>query len=240
MPVLMRHPGAWALVVLAFISALLAIILTFVHRDSARRLYHHHFSEKPRERLLMASIGFYVALAVVRTLTHLIRSGRGPFHDVSVGGRHIHHLVWGILLLLLIGFGWLIQIGTGLQRTSLICGRIFALLYGIGAALTLDEFALWLNLRDVYWEREGRASIDALMLFGSLLLIGVFGAVSFTLSHAKPFIQRDHENNDKAVAIYSDMSKRGKRYYFREYAGGVKTFAAISACCRAGHAITRQ
>jgi hypothetical protein len=49
------------------------------------------------------------------------------------------------------------------------------LLYGAGAALTLDEFALWLNLEDVYWAREGRASIDAVILFGALLLIGVWG-----------------------------------------------------------------
>jgi hypothetical protein len=48
-------------------------------------------------------------------------------------------------------------------------------LYGIGAALTLDEFALWLNLEDVYWTRKGRQSIDATILFGSILLIGVHG-----------------------------------------------------------------
>jgi hypothetical protein len=51
-----------------------------------------------------------------------------------------------------------------------------ALLYGVGAALTLDEFALWLNLRDVYWEREGRESIRAVFLFGSLLSMGLWGA----------------------------------------------------------------
>ena len=50
--------------------------------------------------------------------------------------------------------------------------------YGIGAASTLDEFALWLNLRDVYWAREGRESIDAVILFGSFLLIGLWGGLS--------------------------------------------------------------
>lgn len=48
-------------------------------------------------------------------------------------------------------------------------------LYGVGAALTLDEFALWLNLEDVYWQRQGRASIDAVLLFGALLAIGLAG-----------------------------------------------------------------
>jgi hypothetical protein len=175
----LRHPGAWALSILAFVSLILAIAFALIRREPARELYRKHFSEKPRERMLAASIGFYITLAVVRTLTHLIREGRGPFHDVSMGGRHIHHLVWGILLLLVVGFAWLIQVGTGMQRTSINTGRLFAVLYGAGAALTLDEFALWLNLRDVYWEREGRESIDALMFFGALLLIGAFGGRFF-------------------------------------------------------------
>ena len=54
-----------------------------------------------------------------------------------------------------------------------------AILYGVGAALTLDEFALWLNLRDVYWSREGRESIDAIILFGALLAAGAWGAPLF-------------------------------------------------------------
>ena len=58
-------------------------------------------------------------------------------------------------------------------------GRLLALLFGAGAALTLDEFALWLNLEDVYWSPQGRASIDAVMLFGALLLIGIWGRQFF-------------------------------------------------------------
>jgi len=53
------------------------------------------------------------------------------------------------------------------------------MLYGIAAALTLDEFALWLNLRDVYWEREGRESIEAMAVFGGLLGLGIFGKSFF-------------------------------------------------------------
>jgi hypothetical protein len=49
------------------------------------------------------------------------------------------------------------------------------MLYGVAAALTLDEFALWLNLRDVYWEREGHESLEALGLFGSVLAVGILG-----------------------------------------------------------------
>ena len=54
--------------------------------------------------------------------------------------------------------------------------RLLCIFYGAGAALTLDEFALWLNLRDVYWAREGRASLDAVVLFSARLLVGVSGA----------------------------------------------------------------
>ena len=61
--------------------------------------------------------------------------------------------------------GGLCEIGNGADNSSIFLGRLMSILYGVGAALTLDEFALWLNLKDVYWAREGRASIDAVILF---------------------------------------------------------------------------
>jgi hypothetical protein len=108
----------------------------------------------------------------VRGITHLIRAGIGPFHNVSSGGLHIHHLVWGILLLLVVGYVWLIEAGT----TPSLLSSITAILYGVGAALTLDEFALWLNLQDVYWAGPGRESIDAVVIFAGLLSVGIWGA----------------------------------------------------------------
>jgi hypothetical protein len=96
-----------------------------------------------------------------------------------MGGRHIHHLVFGIIILLIVGYGWLCEIGNGSDNSSIFMGRLMSILYGVGAALTLDEFALWLNLRDVYWAREGRASIDAVILFGALLAAGAWGAPLF-------------------------------------------------------------
>lgn len=138
-------------------------------------IYREHFQETRRERLFLASIAFFVSYAVVRLIAHAIRAGVGPFHNLSVGQTHIHHLVWGITLLLLVGYGWLIQIGTGQGRSSLLISRCMSVLYGIGAALTLDEFALWLRLEDVYWTREGRASVDATLLFGALISAGVWG-----------------------------------------------------------------
>ncbi len=171
-PLPIQHPAAWALVIFSFLLIAVAVLLSRVRHESARVIYKKHFAEnRPRERLLYSSMGFYLSFATVRVITHAIRAGRGPFHDVAVGGRHIHHLVWGILLLLLVGYCWLWQ-PTRHPRTM---GRVLAFLYGVGAGLTLDEFALWLNLKDVYWEREGRSSIDAVLLFSSLLAIGIFG-----------------------------------------------------------------
>jgi len=97
--------------------------------------------------------------------------------NVSVGGTHIHHLVWGILLLLI--FGW---IGVAVVPDS-PWGEISAVMFGIGAGLTLDEFALWLNLKDVYWSKEGRRSIDAVIVAAALsgmLLIGLRSWIDVT------------------------------------------------------------
>jgi hypothetical protein len=139
------------------------------------RLYQFHFKSERRERLFLASLGFLVTFGVVRSITHLIKAGVGPFHNVSTGGLHIHHLVWGIFLLLLVGYVWLIQEGTGQSRFPSWFSRATAFAYGIGAALTLDEFALWLNLQDVYWAGKGRESVDAVLIFAAFLSVGIWG-----------------------------------------------------------------
>lgn len=112
---------------------------------------------------------FVVTFVVTRLITRMIRAGRGPFRDTTVGGVHVHHQVYGIFLLL----------GTGALEFTYNPGRpweqILSAAFGIGAALTLDEFALWLRLDDVYWGAEGRRSVDAVLLatvVGLLLLLG--------------------------------------------------------------------
>ncbi len=144
-------------------------------RRPVRVLYRRHFEDRRRERLFLSSLSFFLTFGLVRAITHAIRAGVGPFHDVSVGGTHVHHLVWGILLILGVGYVWLVQAGTGLGSGAKWGSNLTAILYGVGAALTLDEFALWLRLRDVYWTRQGRESIDAVVLFGALLSVGVWG-----------------------------------------------------------------
>ncbi len=136
-----------------------------------KRLYQFHFRNERRERLFLASVAFLITFGVVRGITLMIRAGIGPVHNVSAGGLHIHHLVWGILLLIVVAYVWLLEVGVG----SSWIASLTAIAFGVGAALTLDEFALWLNLSDVYWERQGRESIDAVLIFGGLLSAGVWG-----------------------------------------------------------------
>jgi hypothetical protein len=128
-----------------------------------------------RERLFIGSIAFLVTAVLIRLLTLAIRFNLGPFHNVSVGGTHVHHLVWGILLLLVVGYLSLIELGTG-DPAEHLASRLTAVAFGIGAALTLDEFALWLNLKDVYWERQGKESIEAILIFLGVLSVGLWGA----------------------------------------------------------------
>ena len=139
--------------------------------SALRRLYHFHFRNERRERLFLASLAFLLTFGIVRGLTAMIRAGVGPFHNVSAGGVHVHHLVWGIFLLIAVAYVWLLEVGVGSSWVA----SLTAIAFGIGAALTLDEFALWLNLSDVYWERQGRESIDAVLIFAGLLSAGVWG-----------------------------------------------------------------
>jgi hypothetical protein len=151
-------------------------------KDPALRLlrrlqaaYRASFRDHRRERLFLASLGFFVSFGVTRLVTYGGRNEWLPALRIHFRDTHVHHLVWGILLLLAVGYGWILLAGRDGQGTPHSAGRWFSLLYGIGAALTLDEFALWLNLRDVYWEKEGRASIDAVALFGGLISVGLWG-----------------------------------------------------------------
>jgi hypothetical protein len=142
-------------------------------------VYRRHFGGPRRERLFLSSLGFFMSFSVARTIAYSIYKEVGPLRSVYIAGTHVHHLVFGILLLLIVGYLWLVQVGTGMNSASRWPSRITAVLYGVGAALTLDEFALWLNLADVYWTGEGRESVDAIVLFGALLSVGLWGAPFF-------------------------------------------------------------
>jgi len=174
----MHVPGS--LILLSFIGVLTVLILLLLHLTKLGLLIHQRIPDRPHRRLFLASVSFFLTFVGVRLLVASITHHAGPFGWVEVGGRHIHHLVWGILLLLITGYAELAEVGTGDGSVAIFLSRLLALAYGIGAALTLDEFALWLNLdAAAYWSRQGRESIDAVVLFGALLAMGTWGAPLF-------------------------------------------------------------
>jgi hypothetical protein len=168
-----------AVVLFLILVVMMAVLLALLHRTRLGSLVHEHIADRPRRRLFLASISFFLTFAIVRGMVYCIRHQIPPFHYILMNGTHIHHLVIGILILLAVGYGWLCEFGTGSVTSSIFASRLMSLLYGVGSALTLDEFALWLNLKDVYFVRQGRSSIDAVFLFGSLLAIGGWGAPLF-------------------------------------------------------------
>jgi hypothetical protein len=138
-------------------------------------LYARHFSDPRRERAFLSAVGFTAAFATARGITHAIRAGVGPFNNISEGGRHIHHSTFGIFGLLGLGYLWTYRLAIGPDPGRRWPSRVSASLYGVASALTLDEFALWLDLHDDYWDKQGRKSIDAVAIFGGLLTMGVAG-----------------------------------------------------------------
>jgi hypothetical protein len=173
-------PGTGALLLLAFASLVVVVLLVLLQLTRLGFLVRTTIPDRPRRRMFIASVSFFFTFAGVRLLVHRIANHEGHFGWVMVRGLHIHHLVWGILILLLVGYGWLLDLGRSHSPLSIFWSRLMAVSYGVGAALTLDEFALWLNLEpDAYWSSSGRLSIDAIVFFGSLLCVGAWGAPFF-------------------------------------------------------------
>jgi hypothetical protein len=177
-------PGTGALLLLGFASLVVVVLLVLLQLTRLGFIVRSTIPDRPRQRMFLASVAFLISFAGVRLLVHLIVENRGPFGWVVVKGHHIHHLVWGILILLVVGYGWLLDVGRSHSPISIFLSRLMCLCYGVGAALTLDEFALWLNLEpNDYWSRQGRLSVDAVILFGSILAVGAWGAPFFRGLH---------------------------------------------------------
>jgi hypothetical protein len=172
--------GDGALLLLAFVGLVVIVLLVLLQLTRLGFLVRSTIPDRPRQRMFLASVSFLLTFVGVRALVYRIATHEGMFQWVVVRGTHIHHLVWGILILLLVGYGWLADLGRSHTPISIFFGRLMAVSYGAGAALTLDEFALWLNLSpDAYWSRQGRISIDAVILFGAWLGVGAWGSPFF-------------------------------------------------------------
>ncbi len=145
--------------------------------DPAHRTVAEHYRRQirgtGREARFLIALSFLVTFGIVRFITYAIRYHWLPFlHDnVTKSGLHIHHFVYGIILLLIVGY---FALAFPEQRGKRL--MLFSLLYGIAAALTLDEFAIWLNLEDVYWAKQGRESLDAAAIVATFFLIAGTGA----------------------------------------------------------------
>jgi hypothetical protein len=165
---------------LAFTGLVVIVLLVLLQLTRLGYLIRTSIPDRPRRRMFIASCGFLITFIGVRILVHRIVNHQGHFEWVVVRGHHIHHLVWGILILLFVGYGWLLDLGRSHSPLSIFFSRLMAVCYGVGAALTLDEFAIWLDLEpDAYWSAEGRLSIDAIILFGGILAVGAGGAPFF-------------------------------------------------------------
>src|SRR5580700_6744092 len=134
--------------------------------------HHYRRLNLGRRVALRALAAFLVTFGVLRLITAILHYDLwpgGPFHYViTKGGLHIHHLFWGILLLMATGFA---ALATRDPRWHL---RI-ALVFGIALGLTLDEFALWLRLADVYWSPDGVESLKAAAVVAAFLAVYGFG-----------------------------------------------------------------
>jgi hypothetical protein len=148
------------------------IVATFVSN------FWSNLEDHNEQAIFLVLIGFVGSFAFIRMSTRIIRSESvswWPGNIESETGVHLHHLVFGIVTMMVAGtLGFLSDGGSPFTE---IC----ALLFGVGVGLTIDEFALWVHLEDVYWEREGRSSIDATVIAGSLMLLMVLGVSPVTI-----------------------------------------------------------
>lgn len=131
---------------------------------------------------LIILVCFLITYGIIRTITHLQKAGLIPNQQ---GPLHIHHMVPGIMLLLISGYSGLSYWHKESVR------NLMSILFGIGAALTIDEFALWLFLKDVYWAKQGRDSVDAVIFVAVLLIIGY----AISTIHGHRFIKKLFKRN---------------------------------------------
>jgi hypothetical protein len=148
--------------------------------DDIARAYDREIQLPGKELAFLILVSFLLSFGFIRGSAHMIRAQVSwwPGNVETKGGTHIHHMVWGILLMMIFGY-----VGIAIADSTPWI-EIAAILFGIGMGLTLDEFALWLNLKDVYWSAKGRQSIDAVIIAATLVGITILG-VQFLVEVAK-------------------------------------------------------
>lgn len=140
--------------------------------------------------LLLALTAFVVTFAVTRVITRLIRAGKGPFRNIETGSVHIHHVVPGIILTVIGGFCAV----AGGQRG--VGAAAAAVIFGLGAGLVMDEFALILHLDDVYWTEDGRKSVEVVVVTAALVGLLLLGFAPFGVNDLN-----DDETQNRATVL---------------------------------------
>ncbi len=134
-------------------------------------------SEPGRGTAFLVLVVFLLTFLFIRTSARLIRDPNVTWWpgNVEAGGVHVHHMTFGITMILICGF---LAFAADLSSPW---WHLAAIGYGIGAGLTIDEFALWFYVKDVYWEQQGRLSVDAVILATTFALLVVIGTKPFGL-----------------------------------------------------------
>src|ERR1700742_2535243 len=125
----MHIAGSWILLIFAAVVA--ATLLLLLHLTRLGRILHQQIPDRPHRRLFLASVSFFMTFLAVRLLVLSITHHVGPFGYVEMGGRPIHHLVWGILLLLITGHATLAEAGTEATPSSVFVSRLLSISYGV-------------------------------------------------------------------------------------------------------------
>lgn len=154
--------------------------------------FHQNFVEPGKVPMLLALVSFVLTFAITRMITRLIRAGKGPFRNVRPGGMHIHHVVPGVILMVIGGFG---AVGSGRHGVG---AAVWAVIFGMGAGLVLDEFALILHLDDVYWTEQGRKSVEIVVLAAALAFLVLSGYSPLGVDSLSP-----EERQDRASLVVS-------------------------------------
>jgi hypothetical protein len=146
--------------------------MTLIYASFVSDYWNEHILANNRQGVFLVLVGFILSFAFIRMSTRLMRSPKVPWWPGSVvsdSGVHLHHLVFGIVTMMIAGtLGFAAH---GESPWAEICGFLF----GVGAGLTIDEFALWVYLDDVYWAEEGRSSIDATVIAAAAMGLVVMG-----------------------------------------------------------------
>ncbi|WP_309318125.1 hypothetical protein [Streptomyces salinarius] len=156
--------------------------------------WQRNIMEPGKLPLLLALTAFVLTFVVTRVIARLIRAGKGPFGNVKAGGVHVHHVVPGIVLTVVGGFA---AVAGGRHGFG---SAVAAVVFGMGAGLVLDEFALILHLDDVYWSEAGRKSVEVVVLTAALVGLVLAGFTPFGVDGVSQDELQDRANVIATVA----------------------------------------